>query len=178
MKKIIAFAGSNSSTSINHQLLKGVVKHLGQVEYNLIKLVDFPLPMYGEDIEREQGYPGSLAKLLEQIKSADGLIISVNEHNGVVSAYFKNVLDWLSRIEYKFLDGKKVLLLSTSNGKRGARSALEYTISVLPRFNGEVVDSIPVASYSEVYDAQTLSFKDKEVAHRVQAGLDKLTTVL
>jgi NAD(P)H-dependent FMN reductase len=134
--------------------------------------------MFGEDIEREEGYPNTLRNLLSIIKEADGLIISVNEHNGTVSAYFKNVLDWLSRIEYKFLKDKKVLLLSTSKGKRGARGALEYTASVLPRFDGEVIDSIPVASYKEVYDADSLTFRDKDVEQRLREGVENLIQAL
>ena len=130
--------------------------------------------MFGEDIEREQGYPNSLQDLHNRIRHADGLLISVNEHNGTVSAYFKNVLDWLSRVEYKFLKGKKILLLSTSNGKRGARSAIEYTASVLPRFDGEVIDSITVPTYSEVYDAADKSFRDKDLEQQIFRGVEML----
>lgn len=178
MKKILAFAGSNSSTSINNSLLAGVIRGIEKVEVELVSLLDFPLPMFGEDIEREQGYPDSLKDLLEIIKAADGLLIAVNEHNGTVSAYFKNVLDWLSRIEYKFLKGKKILLLSTSNGKRGARSAIEYTTSVLPRFDGQVVDSIPVPSYKDAYDASSKRFKDHDLEKRIRLGVEKLVNSL
>jgi len=174
MNRILAFAGSNSSTSINHELLRGVTATIRNGETSLIRLTDFPLPMFGEDIERKEGYPDTLQDLLSIIKEADGLIISVNEHNGTVSAYFKNVLDWLSRIEYKFLQDKKVMLLSTSNGKRGARGALQYTASVLPRFDAEVIDSVPVASYKEVYDADSLAFRDVDVEQRIRKGVEKL----
>lgn len=149
MKNIIAFAGSNSSTSINHQLVTNVSKIIENHSIKIIKLTDFPLPMYGEDLERAEGFPDPLQQLLTEIKSADGLLISVNEHNGTVSAYFKNVLDWLSRIEYKFLDDKSTLVLSTSPGKRGAISAMEYTASVLPRFGAKQVFSMAFPSFSE-----------------------------
>ncbi|MCW5520607.1 NAD(P)H-dependent oxidoreductase [Aureitalea sp. L0-47] len=149
MKKIIAFAGSNSSTSINHQLVTYASSLVERAEVKLIKLTDYPLPIFSEDLEKESGYPDKLAELLDIIRSHDGLIISVNEHNGGISAFFKNILDWLSRIEYKFLDGKKVLCLSSSPGGRGALTALEYTTGVLPRYNGEVVASMPFPSFGE-----------------------------
>ena len=149
MKKILAFAGSNSSTSINHQLVLCASRKIKQHRVEVIRLIEYPLPIFGEDLEREEGYSEALKKLLVTFKSADGFLISTNEHNGTVSAFFKNVLDWLSRIEYKFLEGKTVFLMSTSNGKRGALSAQEYTAGVLPRFGASEINRFTLPSFSE-----------------------------
>lgn len=148
MKKIIAFAGSNSSTSMNHALVVCAVQKLVKTESTVIRLTDYPLPMFGEDIEREEGYPEILKELLSEIKEADGLLLSVNEHNGTVSAFFKNVMDWLSRLEYKFLTDKKVFLMSTSDGRRGALSANEYTAGVLPRFGAAEIHTFQLPSFA------------------------------
>ncbi|MEZ4778673.1 MAG: NAD(P)H-dependent oxidoreductase [Flavobacteriaceae bacterium] len=158
MKKILAFAGSNSSTSINHQLVLCAAQKIRHHQVEVIQLTNYPLPMFGEDLEREEGYSETLKKLLEVFKDADAFLISVNEHNGTVSAYFKNVLDWLSRIEYKFLEGKKVFLMSTSNGKRGALSSQEYTAGVLPRFGAAEIMRFTLPSFSE-------NFKEGVVIH-------------
>jgi NAD(P)H-dependent FMN reductase len=139
MKQVLAFAGSNSSTSINHQLVLFAASKIVGHEVKVIKMTDFPVPMFSEDLEKKEGYPMTLRLLKNEIAAADALLISVNEHNGGVSAFFKNTMDWLSRLEYKFLAEKKILLMSTSNGKRGALSALEYTKGVLPRYGGEVI---------------------------------------
>jgi NAD(P)H-dependent FMN reductase len=117
--------------------------------------------MFGEDIEREKGYSVDLKMLYNKIKEADALVISVNEHNGMVSAYFKNTMDWLSRNDRNFLEGKKILLMSTSNGKRGAASALEYTKNVLPRFGGTIVESFSFPSYSENFSEETQSISSE-----------------
>lgn len=154
MKKIVAFAGSNSSTSINHALVSYAASQITAHEVKVIKLTDFPLEIFGEDIEKERGYSVDLRLLLNEIKGADALMISVNEHNGGASAFFKNVLDWLSRIEYKFLAGKKILLMSTSTGKRGAASSLEYVKNVIPRFDGEVVESFSFPSFPENFSLE------------------------
>lgn len=164
MKKIVAFAGSNSSTSINHELVLFAVSQMEKHVIKAIRLTDYPLPMFGEDIEREQGYPEVLTKLKNEISQADALVISVNEHNGSVSAYFKNIMDWLSRVEYKFLANKKVLLLSTSNGKRGALSALEYTARVIPRFGAEVVESFAFPSFSENYSVEKKKIMNEDLS--------------
>ena len=154
MKKIVAFAGSNSSTSINHEFVLFAASKIGHHSVKTIRLTDYPLPLFGEDIERAHGYPEELNKLKNEISDADAVLMSVNEHNGSVSAYFKNTLDWLSRLEYKFLANKKVLVLSTSNGKRGALSALQYTAGVIPRYGGEVVASFAFPSFSENYSVE------------------------
>jgi NAD(P)H-dependent FMN reductase len=149
MKKIIAFAGSNSSTSINHELVLCASKKIKNSTIDVIKLTSYPLPMFGEDIEKEEGYTDTLKSLLSTLKNADAILLSVNEHNGTVSAFFKNVLDWLSRIEYKFLGEKKVFLMSTSNGKRGALSSQDYTAGVLPRFGAGEITRFTLPSFSE-----------------------------
>ncbi|WP_321538660.1 NAD(P)H-dependent oxidoreductase [Flavobacterium piscinae] len=53
------------------------------------------------------GFPLQSTKFTNIFKQREGLVISVNEHNSNPSAFFKNVLDWLSRLDRKFLDGKK-----------------------------------------------------------------------
>ncbi len=155
MKKITAFAGSNSTRSINHALVSFAATQVIGYEVKLIKLTDYDLPLFSEDVERERGYSVELRMLNNIISESDALIISVNEHNGMISAYFKNVLDWLSRLELKFLQDKKVLLMSTSDGKRGAATALEYTKNIIPRFGGEVVESFAFPSFSENFSKET-----------------------
>jgi chromate reductase, NAD(P)H dehydrogenase (quinone) len=160
-KKILAFAGSNSSTSINHALVSFAVSQVAAHDVKVIKLTDFPLEMFGEDIEKERGYSTDLRMLLHEIKAADGLMISVNEHNGGPSAFFKNVMDWLSRIEYKFLEGKKVLLMSTSDGQRGGAAALEYTKSRIPRHNGVVVESFSFPGFKDHFSLSENKITDE-----------------
>ena len=174
MKKLLAFAGSNSSTSINHKLVQSVVTDISDCEVTLIKLTDYLLPIFSEDIEKESGHPEILSDLLDLIKSHDGCIMSVNEHNGSVSAFFKNTLDWLSRIEYKFLAGKKVVVLSTSPGKRGALSALEYTTSVLPRYDAELIGQLAVPSFGENFDSSTGRISNDAISQELQEILHSL----
>lgn len=147
MATILAFAGSNSSTSINFQLVKHTVSLIEGHNVQLLNMVNFPFPMYSADYEKENGYSNSLVELKDDIAKADGLIISVNEHNGNPSAYFKNLIDWLSRLERKFLDEKPILLMSTSGGKRGGASAAEVTKNILPRFGAEIIAVFSLPSF-------------------------------
>jgi len=178
MKKILAFAGSNSSTSINHRFVSYVSQQMQNHSVEVIKLTDFPLPIFSENLERETGYPENLKSLLSKIKDSDALIISVNEHNGSVSAFFKNSIDWLSRIEHKFLKDKKILLLSTSPGKRGGLTALEYTASVFPRFDAEVIAKFALPSFFENMPEDKNAINDSELAEQLGKTIQLFITAL
>ncbi|MGB5434589.1 MAG: NAD(P)H-dependent oxidoreductase [Maribacter sp.] len=147
MASIVAFAGSNSSSSINFSLVKHTVSLIQGQDIELMNMASTTFPMYGEDREEQLGFPEALVKLQKKIENADALILSVNEHNGGPSAYFKNLLDWLSRSNKKYLENTKVFLMSTSPGQRGAMSAHEYVKNTLPRFKGEVIASFILPSF-------------------------------
>ncbi len=153
MSKILAFAGSNSSTSINYKLVKYTATLLENAnEVTLMDMAEFQLPLFSEDIEREEGHPKILKDFAEKIVASDAILLSVNEHNGSMSSFFKNLLDWLSRLNLKFLANKKVLLMSTSPGKRGAIGAHNQVNDVLPRFGAEIVSTFSLPSFYDNLD--------------------------
>lgn len=154
MKKIIAFAGSNSKDSINHKLVTAIASQINTCEITVINLTDYNIPMYAIDTENASGIPIDVQLLKTEIAKCQGVIMSVNEHNGSVSAFFKNVLDWLSRADRNYLEGKKVLLTSTSPGARGAKTALEYAKMSLPRFGAAIVESFSFPSFQENFDSE------------------------
>ncbi|WP_291965834.1 NADPH-dependent FMN reductase [Maribacter sp.] len=152
MSYILAFAGSNSSVSINYKLVKYTASLIKGQEVKLRDMSKYPFPMYSQDLENESRFSNSLVEFKNEITNAEGLIIAVNEHNSFPSAYFKNTLDWLSRLDVKFLSDKKILLMATSNGGRGAIGALEITEKLLARFQGTVVASFSLPKYGENFD--------------------------
>ncbi|NND14991.1 MAG: NAD(P)H-dependent oxidoreductase [Eudoraea sp.] len=177
MAKIIAFAGSNSSTSVNYQLVKHTVGLIEGHETQLLNMANFPFPMYSEDLEKEKGYSNSLIELRDDIKDSVGLILSVNEHNGNPSAYLKNVLDWLSRVERSFLDGTKVLLMSASPGKRGGIGAVGVVEKMLPRMGGEIVATFSLPGFYNNYEPGA-GIKDAELNKMHQAALETFLSAL
>lgn len=154
MATILAFAGSNSSTSINFQLVKATASAFDQHNVQLLNMANTPFPMYSEDNEEENGFSNTLVEFRDDIKKADALILSVNEHNGNPSAYFKNVLDWLSRLDRNFLEGTLVLLMSTSPGKRGAAASLGIIENTLPRFGAEITATFSLPSFNQNFDSE------------------------
>jgi len=171
MATILAFSGSNSSTSVNFKLVKHTTSLIEEHKVQLLNMANFPFPMYSEDYEKEKGFSNSLIELKDDIKQADGLIISVNEHNGNLSAYFKNLLDWLSRLERKFLEDTQVFLMSASPGKRGAIGALETVESVFPRFGADIAATFSLPSFYENFDIEKgITDEDLAVAHKEALG--------
>jgi len=178
MKEILCFAGSNSSRSINHQWVSFVATQISRHKIHVIKLVDFPLEMFSEDVERENGYSDALRNLHSQIKASDALIISVNEHNSNPSAFFKNVVDWLSRLDKNFLEDKKILLTSTSNGRRGGLSSLEVTQNLLPRFKGEVVVSFNFPSFQENFSVEKQKITNPELEETILGHISRFQQLI
>lgn len=177
MAKILAFAGSNSSTSINYRLVKHTLTKIEGHETRLLNMVNYPFPMYSEDEERQKGFSNSLIEFKDDIQKVDGLIISVSEHNSNPSAYFKNVLDWLSRLERKFLEGKHVLLMATSPGKRGGVGALDVVAQLLPRFGATLAATYSLSSFSQYFD-DSEGIVDAELNTAHQEALDAFLKAL
>ena len=139
MKNIIAFAGSNSKKSINKQLATYTANQLKDAEANVLDLNDFELPMYSIDYENEHGIPDNAHRFLKLIKGADGIVLSLAEHNGSYAAVFKNTYDWMSRIDGKLWSNIPMLLMATSPGGRGAASVLETAANGFKHLGGNVV---------------------------------------
>jgi len=161
MSKIIAFTGSNSSTSINDQLLKYSLQHFKNHSVEYIDLKALSVPIYSEDIEKESGIPDSIKNLRTTIDASDALVVAINEHNGTMSAFFKNITDWLSRTG-SYLEGKTILLLSSSPGQGAGRNCMEYTIANFEKFGGQIDQTFSLPSFQDHFQDGELSKDFKE----------------
>jgi NAD(P)H-dependent FMN reductase len=87
-----------------------------------------------------------------KLGTADLIIISFAEHNGAYAAAFKNILDWISRINGKTFQEKPTLLLATSPGPRGGSSVLEIAKGRFPFQGANVKGSFSLPSFYENFD--------------------------
>ncbi|MBJ7879922.1 NADPH-dependent FMN reductase [Gelidibacter salicanalis] len=149
MKHIIAFAGSNSSKSINKQLSTYAASLVEDVKSTILDLNDFELPVFGVDLEKKEGIPENAQKLLNHIKNSDGIILSLAEHNGAYATVFKNIFDWMSRAEQKTFMGKPMLLMAASPGGRGGASVLAMAKDRFPRHNAKIVATFSLPNFYE-----------------------------
>lgn len=184
MKKILLFAGSNSSQSINRKLVEYASTLLKPHEMTFIDLRHYSLPLYGIETEQKDGIPENAYKLRELLLAHDAFIIAVAEHNGSITAFLKNVLDWVSRTQknYRILENKPVLLLSTSPSPGGGRSAISHAESILKRLSGRVIGKLSIVSFFEnvVVNENGVQIKDKAIRDQFKemiANLEKETLV-
>lgn len=147
MKNIIAFAGSNSKTSINKALATYAASLVEHAETTVLDLNDFELPVYGIDLETEKGIPDNAKKFLDIIKSSDGIVLSLAEHNGAYATVFKNLFDWMSRIDGKLWSEKPMLLMATSPGARGGATVLEVAKGRFKFMGGNIVADFSFPSF-------------------------------
>lgn len=161
MSKILAFAGSNSSTSINHQLLRYIQSgHLPDM--HLVELRLFEIPMYSMDTELNSGIPQTVQNLHAEIQNSDVLLLSTSEHNGSYTSYFKSTIDWLSRFDREFVKEKKVFICGTSTGRGGAQGSIESSVKILKRLGAEIVTTYSLPSFEYVFEEGKLVEEHEE----------------
>ena len=147
MRNIIAFAGSNSKKSINKILVSYTASQLKNIRTTVLDLNDFEVPLYGIDLENENGIPENVNRLNELLTNSDGIILSLAEHNGSYSAVFKNIFDWLSRIDKEVFKNKPMLLMATSPGGRGGSGVLAAAKATFPHLGGNIIADFSLPSF-------------------------------
>ncbi|MEM9989868.1 MAG: NAD(P)H-dependent oxidoreductase [Pseudomonadota bacterium] len=178
--KILAFAASNSKTSIN----KALVTHASQVlkaefiahaEIEIIDLNDFEMPIYSADREKENGIPRLAHQFFEKISASDALLISYAEHNGLYTAAFKNIFDWASRIDMKVFQDKPMLAMSASVGKNGGANVLKTALGSAPFFGAKIVGSFSVGPFTEHFIDDELVTPElaKDLRHALKSLIEK-----
>jgi len=169
--KILAFAASSSTKSINKKLVTYALTFLSDVEIEILDLNDYELPLFSEDIELVIGQPAKAKEFLRKIGESDALIISFAEHNGSYSVAYKNIFDWCSRIEPKVFQGKPMVLLATSPGARGGASVLATAESTAHRFAGKVKASLSIPSFEDNFDLESNTLKSKELQEQLSKAV-------
>lgn len=170
MKRILAFGASTSSVSINKQFAHYAAQQLKDVELILADLNDFAAPLYSIDLELSDGIPDSVKRFKECVGYMDGLVISLAEHNGNYTAAFKNLMDWMSRMEGKTWSEKKVFLLSTSPGGRGGKSVHDLALASMPRLGATITASFSLPSFGDNFSTEGI--KDSELAKTFREQLE------
>ena len=154
MKKIIAFGASSSKKSINKILANFAAKQIEDAEVNLLDLNDFEMPIYSVDYENEFGIPKQAFKFKKTLSSADGIIISFAEHNGAYTAAFKNIFDWISRVEKIVWFNKPMFLLATSDGARGAITVLKMAHDRISKGGQLNIPSFSLPNFYQNFDSK------------------------
>lgn len=176
MKTIIALGASNSKVSINKALATYAANQISNAEVIPLDLNDFEMPMYGIDLEKEEGIPKKAKELDAILAAADGIVLSLAEHNGSYAAVFKNTLDWLSRIEKELFKNMPMLLMAAAPGPRGATTILDIAAMTLPYLGANIVATFSLPSYEANFTTQGL--KDEGLNNDLNQKISLLNTSL
>ncbi|SDJ65905.1 NADPH-dependent FMN reductase [Chryseobacterium jejuense] len=174
--KILAFAGSSSSTSINRELVKFVLKDFQEEEINLIDLNDFTMPVFSVDLEKK-GFPDEAHHFLKVIEECDVIICSLAEHNRSYSAAFKNLFDWASRINVKVFQNKPMLLMSTSPGGYGGGNVMNTAKTFFPQFAADIKDTFSLPKFYENFDLES-GVINPDMLSELKTKIDNFKTLI
>ncbi len=152
--KVLAISGSLRKASYNTAALRAAQELAPEgMTIEIASIAD--IPFYNADVQ-EQGFPGTVMALAEQIRAADAILIASPEYNYSTSGVLKNTIDWLSRVPQQPFAGKPVAMIGASMSLLGAARA-QYHLRQAFVF----LDALPV-NKPEVFIAQAQNRFDAE----------------
>ncbi|MEA2311006.1 MAG: hypothetical protein QOE28_974 [Solirubrobacteraceae bacterium] len=164
--RILGIAGSLRRDSHNRRLLRAA----GEALPSGVDLIEWDglagLPAFDED--RETTPPASVRAFLEEIESADALLIATPEYNASLPGALKNALDWASRpFPDNVLRDKPSAVIGASTGLFGAVWAQAEVRKVLKASGAHVLESeLPVGMADGAFDADG-GLADPELGERL-----------
>lgn len=175
-KTVLAFAASNSASSINRKLVEHAARtfkadFMPDVVIETLDLNDYEMPIYSQAREQESGIPAKAQAFYDKIGKADGLMIAFAEHNGSYAAAYKNIFDWMSRIKMAVYQNKPTAFFATSPGPRGGQKVLEFAVMTAPFFGAKVVGSQSIAGFGERFDDATGGLTHDDDVEAMNAAL-------
>lgn len=141
---VVIISGSIRTGSMNQALAREIQRQSSADgdDAHVIDLADYPMPLYNGDIQLHEGIPGTANALLEVIAAADVVVFVSPEYNGSFTPLIKNTIDWISRIDMKFLQPKQVLLASATPGPTGGQRGLKHFADWMRNIDVTVADDM------------------------------------
>jgi len=135
--KFVGLGGSFRPKSSSSRALAVPLNYLKERghETSLLLLSELKLPGF-ESCEELEDYPHSVHYMLDEIRSANGLIFATPVYHGTLSGGMKNAMDffeYLAADPKPYLTGKVIGLISTSGGIPGinAINTMDYVSRAL-----------------------------------------------
>lgn len=136
--RIVGFGASFRKGSFNLKLLNQCRKLMP--DNSELEILDISgIPLYNQDLDDNQ--PESVRKFKNEIRSADGFLISTPEYDFSIPGYLKNTLDYCSRPpgENPF-SGKVGAIMSASPSMLGGARAQYHLRQVLGFMDTKVIN--------------------------------------
>lgn len=133
-QKIVAISGSLRKDSKNTALMRAAIRLNSSPDLVIEEYDISTIPLYNQDLEVGQGeemtFPESVTALRKAVRESNGLLLVTPEHNYMMSAAMKNVLDWLSR---GTVLKEKVIALMSAAGSAGGSNATSGLQSIFEK---------------------------------------------
>ena len=171
MTKILAFSGSSRKGSYNQKMVEIAASGARDAgaEVTVIDLVDYPMPMFNQDLEAEQGMPDKALAFKQLLIEHDGFLIASPEYNSAFSPLLKNVIDWASRATAKdepplhAYQGKTAAIMAASPGALGGIRGLVFLRMLLANMGVTVMpDQQALRQAFKAFNEDGLLIDDKQ----------------
>jgi chromate reductase len=178
------FVGSLSSTSINRQLAKALLR-LAPPELQFTEIPIKDLPLYSQDHDAD--YPPVARTLKQAIAASDAVLFVTPEYNRSIPGCLKNAIDWASRPWGQNSFARKPSgVIGTSPGSIGTAVAQSHLRGVLCFCNSPLMNTVEayihfkpglITADGEVTDEGTEKFL-RNYLSELHAFITRVLTVL
>jgi NAD(P)H-dependent FMN reductase len=165
-KKILAICGSTRQSSSNKDLINAIIKLYGKrINFQILESLE-NIPAFNPDLDGDNP-PPPVTTFRQELRDADGILISTPEYAMGVPGVLKNAIDWtVSSMEFS---NKPVALITASSVGEKAHASLLETLKVIEAYipenfrllisfvktkirGGEITDSNTVEKVSALMD--------------------------
>ena len=127
--KVGYFVGSLSSTSINRELSKALIR-LAPKDLEFTEIAIGDLPLYSQDYDAD--FPPEARALKKAISDSDAILFVTPEYNRSIPGALKNAIDWASRPwGQNSFDQRAAAVIGASSGQIGTAMAQQSLRGVL-----------------------------------------------
>jgi len=183
--KILSFAGSTRSESINKRLAKIAMRaaETAGAEVTFADLADYQMPLYCSDWESENGMPDEVIAFKELMKSHQGFIIASPEYNGSLTGTLKNTIDWMTRPyadepRMACFNGKIAGIMAASPGGLGGLRGLHHLRVILASIGTFVLPSHLAVGNAGTNLVDDESIKDEKLQQAITNLAGELVRVI
>jgi NAD(P)H-dependent FMN reductase len=113
----------------------------------VVHLDEYDMPMYDGDCEDAVGVPDAAVRLHDVLINADAVVFLSPEYNSAPTPLLKNVIDWVTRVSKRPLEGKPVALMCATPGSGGGVDGLGVLEVIMRSLRADrSVEAMPVGN--------------------------------
>ena len=167
--KIMIIVGSADENSHSLHLGMAINNELSTLkkEVELINLVEYDLPLYNRDIERNNNYDEKTRYFLDKSLEMDAFVWITPIYHNSYSAMLKNALDWHHSTKFP----GKVVGLASNGGNRSPQAADQ--LMLVARSQGMITIPTRVCTDESDFD-NDLNIVDESIKQRVERFCNEL----